>query len=349
MPALKLTSIASGLSAPLFATSPAGDARLFVVEQGGRIRIIQGGAVLPTPFLDVSASISTGGERGLLGLAMHPGYASNGRFWINYTDTSGNTAVVEYKASTTDPNVADPQPVRVLLGIAQPFANHNGGMLAFGPDGYLYIGMGDGGSGGDPQGNGQNPQSELGKILRVDVDSYPTPAPGNMPGGNPHVWDMGVRNPWRFSFDRATGDLYIADVGQNAWEEVNVEPAGQGHRNYGWNTMEGTHCYQPSSGCSQAGLTLPVAEYSHDNGCSITGGYAYRGAAIPCLQGRYLYADYCSHRIWSFVWNGSAATDPKELTAELDPGDSITSFGEDAQGEAYVVTAAGTVYRIEEN
>lgn len=322
-----------------------------MVTQGGTIRIVAGGVLVPTPFLDVHALVSSGGERGLLGLAFHPGYGTNGRFWIHYTNLQGDTVLAEYKRSESDPNVADPTAVREVFTLPQPYANHNGGMIAFGPDGYLYMGLGDGGSSGDPQGNGQNLQTKLGKILRLDVDQYPAAPPGNVAGGDPQIWDWGLRNPWRFSFDRLTGDLYIADVGQSEWEEIDVEPAGTGHRNYGWNVMEGTHCYAPSSGCLTDGKVLPVTEYSHADGCSVTGGYVYRGASIPCLQGRYLYSDYCSSRVWSFVWNGSAATDAIELTADLDPGgtllSAVSSFGEDSSGEIYLTTGAGRVLRIE--
>jgi glucose/arabinose dehydrogenase len=225
-------------------------------------------------------------------------------------------------------------------------------MLAFGPDGYLYVGMGDGGAGGDPQNNAQNLNSKLGKILRIDVDGHPTPPAGNLIGGDPDLWDYGMRNPWRFSFDRATGDLYIGDVGQNTLEEIDVEPAGQGGRDYGWRIMEATQCFAPPTGCDTSGLTLPVVEYGRDLGCSVTGGYVYRGSAIPGLVGRYLYGDYCSNRVFSFAW-ADGVVDPQsssELTADLDPDSRIqglASFGEDAAGELYVVSLDGSVFRID--
>jgi glucose/arabinose dehydrogenase len=332
--------------------APGDPTRLYVLEQNtGEIRIIKDGTILLTPFFDLGgcgSEFSCNGERGLLGLAFHPNYAQNGRFWINYTDSGGDTVVAEYKRSA-DPDVAEPAEVKQLLTIAQPAGNHNGGGLAFGPDGYLYIGMGDGGGSGDTYGNGQNLNAMLGKMLRVDVDAYPTPPAGNLPSGmgNPHIWAIGLRNPWRYSFDRCNGDLYIGDVGQGEWEEIDVEPAGQGLRNYGWNTMEGAHCFNPMNNCDMTGLTLPVAEYDHGSGQSVTGGYVYRGTNIPSLVGRYLYADYVSRRVWSFVWDGSAATDPIELTNQLDPGGNISSFGQDANGELYIVEHGGRVFRID--
>jgi glucose/arabinose dehydrogenase len=350
VPALRLTRVAGGFDLPLFVTAAADDAsRLFVVEQSGRIRVIRDGTVLATPFVDLSERISCCGERGLLGLAFHPGYASNGRFFVNYTNTDGDTEVVEL-ARSGDPDVASPDVVRRFFTIDQPFANHNGGMLAFGPDGNLHVGTGDGGAAGDPQNNAQNLDSKLGKILRIDVDSYPTPPPGNVAGGDPDVWHYGLRNPWRFSFDRATGDLYLGDVGQGVLEEIDVAAAGVGGSNFGWRIMEGTQCFQPPSGCDTTGLTLPVVEYGRDTGCSVTGGYVYRGSAIPGLDGHYLYGDYCSNRVFAFRWQDGVVTDSRELTDDLDPDAQIqglTSFGEDTGAELYVVSRDGTVFRIE--
>ena len=349
-----LEPVASGLDQPLFVTAPPGDtARVFVLEQSGRIVIVRHDSVLGTPFLDVSALISCCGERGLLGLAFHPQYATNGYFYVNYTNTAGDTRVMRYHVSA-NADVADAASASLVIGQAQPFPNHNGGMLAFGPDGYLYVGLGDGGSSGDPQGNGQNPNTLLGKILRLDVNA--AGAPYAIPAGNPfagqaghrgEVWDLGLRNPWRFSFDRQTGELYIGDVGQNAHEEVDVEPAGGGGRNYGWNTVEGMFCY-PSGGtnCSMTGLTLPVLDYSHSDGCSITGGYVYRGQRIPSLAGVYFYSDYCSGWIHSFRMSGGQATEHTDWPT-LAPGGNISSFGEDGRGELYVVSIGnGTVHRF---
>ena len=347
---LRLVPVASGFDLPLFVTFAPGDpSRLFVVEQGGLIRVVRDGALLATPFVDLANRISCCGERGLLGLAFHPDYADNGRFFVNYTNVDGDTEVVEL-ARSGDPDVASPETVRTFFVVEQPFANHNGGMLAFGPDGYLYVGLGDGGAGGDPQDNAQSLDTKLGKLLRMDVDAYPEPPPGNLAGGDPDLWAFGLRNPWRFSFDRATRDLYIADVGQNALEEINVAPAGQGGLNYGWRIMEGSQCFQPETGCDMDGLTLPVVEYGRDVGCSVTGGYVYRGDALPGLEGRYLYGDFCSNRVFSFRWEAGAVRDDVELTTELDPDGQIqglTSFGEDAAGELYVVSRSGSVFRIE--
>ncbi|HEX3049957.1 MAG TPA: PQQ-dependent sugar dehydrogenase [Aggregatilineaceae bacterium] len=351
----QLVEVASGFSKPLYVTH-AGDERLFVVEQSGKIRIVQDGAILEPPFLDVSSIISpealTGdySERGLLGLAFHPDYAENGTFFINYTDLNGDTVVARYAVSADDPNVADPNSVLPILQVAQPYPNHNGGHLAFGPDGYLYIALGDGGSGGDPQGNGQNVGTLLGSILRVDVNTdqgYLIPPDNpfvNQSGVQPEIWSWGWRNPWRFSFDRQTGDMWIADVGQNEWEEVNFESAGgPGGLNYGWNAYEASYPYSGAEAASD--VVMPILEYSHDEGCSISGGYVYRGPAIPSLQGTYFYGDWCSGLIWTAQSDASGAW---TSTVSLQSGLSISSFGEDAAGELYVVDYNGTLYRIAE-
>jgi len=349
----KLQLIVSGLSSPLYLTAPSGDlSRLFVVEQTGGIRIIKDGALLPTPFLDISTKITAGGEQGLLGLAFDPDYASTGRFVVHYTDTNGDTHLSQFTVSS-DPDVADPASEQVILTADQPYNNHNGGQVLFGPDGMLYLGLGDGGSEGDPQGRGQDLSDLLGSILRLDVRSTsPYSVPPDNPfvgqaGVQPEVWSYGLRNPWRFSFDRATGDLYIGDVGQDSFEEVDVAPAAAGSGkglNFGWNIMEGTHCYNAST-CNQSGLTLPVLEYPHSEGCSVTGGYVYRGSVIPALQGLYFFGDYCQGTVRSFRYQGGSAT---ELTdwPTLRPGGSITSFGEDAAGELYVVIQSGSVFKI---
>jgi glucose/arabinose dehydrogenase len=348
-----LEQVASGLAFPLYLTTPPGEAaRLFIVEKGGAIRIVKNGSLLPTPFLNLSDRVSTGGEQGLLGLAFDPQYSSTGRFVVHYTDVQGNTRVSIFHVSG-DPDVADGASEQVVLTAQQPFENHNGGQIAFGPDGFLYLGLGDGGSGGDPQGRGQDLSDLLGSILRVDVQGgsgYTVP-PDNpfvgRSGAAPEVWSYGLRNPWRFSFDRSTGDLYIADVGQSAWEEVDVAPAAEGGAkglNFGWNLMEGNHCYATNP-CTQFGLTLPVLEYSHDQGCSITGGYVYRGGAIPDLQGHYFYADFCEGWIRSFRYHDGRATDQADWPS-LRPGGGVPSFGEDAAGELYVLSTNGGIYRI---
>jgi glucose/arabinose dehydrogenase len=345
---LRLQAVVNGLQSPVYVTAPAGDARLFIVEQPGRIRVVENGQLLPTPFLDLTAKASSGGERGLLSVAFHRRYAQNGFFYVDYTDGNGDTRVERYHVST-DRNRADPASASLVITIAQPFANHNGGLVAFGPDGLLYVGMGDGGSGGDPQENGQDPTRLLGKLLRLDVDGA---QPYGIPSTNPYagrtgrrgeIWALGVRNPWRFSWDRETNLLYVADVGQNRLEEVNVVPAAQAGANYGWDEMEASDCYEPSSGCRREGMTLPVLEYSHDDGCSITGGYVYRGQAIPALRGQYLYADYCKGWIHGFRYTGGQAADRRSW---IEDAGSITSFGEDARGELYVTVQSGTVYQI---
>ncbi|MBY0278657.1 PQQ-dependent sugar dehydrogenase [Candidatus Binatia bacterium] len=350
MPALRLARVVEGLDQPLFVTFAPGDpSRLFVVEQTGRIRIVRDGTLLDAPFVDLSDRISCCGERGLLGLAFAPSYRQSGRFFVDFTNRDGDTEVVEL-ARGASADVASSATVRRFFTVAQPYANHNGGMLAFGPDGFLHVGLGDGGSAGDPQNNAQNPDVKLGKILRIDVDAYPTPPPGNVAGGDPDVLHRGLRNPWRFSFDRATGDLYVGDVGQNQLEEIDVAPAGAGPQNFGWRVMEASQCYQPPDACDTTGLTLPVAEYDHGVGCSVTGGYVYRGAALPGLVGRYLYGDYCSNRVFSFRWSDGAASEVIELTDDLDPDgvlNGLTSFGEDAAGELYLTSQDGSVFRIE--
>ena len=352
---LDFEPVATGLSSPLgLVHAGDGSGRLFIVEQTGRIRIHDGTQVRSTAFLDVGSLITCCGERGLLGLAFHPDYAVNGLFYVHYTNTAGNTAIAHYRVSA-DPNVADPASGQFLLNVAQPFTNHNGGQLAFGPDGYLYIGLGDGGSGGDPDNRAQNLGTLLGKMLRIDVDGgfpYAIPATNpfrTTPGALPEIWAYGLRNPWRFSFDRQTGDLFIADVGQSAREEVDFQPStSTGGENYGWRLMEGTACFNPSTACNNGTLTLPILEYGHSLGCSIIGGYRYRGSRFPQLTGRYFYGDFCSGRIWTGTQSGQTWSSSQLIETAL----SITSFGEDEGGELYVVHygsgADGTVQRLVE-
>jgi glucose/arabinose dehydrogenase len=340
----------SGLSNPLLLTAPVSDPRLFIVEQPGRIRIVENGNLRPTPFLDLSGEISSGGERGLLGLAFHPSYASNGFFYVYFTAPNGDITINRYTVSQ-DPNVVDAGTSHVILTVDHSSrSNHNGGMLAFGPDGMLYIGTGDGGGGGDPDENSQDLGALLGKLLRIDVDAgdpYAIP-PDNpfvgMTGAQEEIWALGLRNPWRWAFDRTAGNLYIADVGQGAWEEVNVVASTTAGLNYGWDNMEGRHCYEPSSGCNQTGLTLPALEYSHAEGCSITGGFVYRGSAIPSLQGTYFYADFCNGWVRSFRYANGAATEQQDR--DLGSLGNILSFGEDAAGELYILSGNGTVHQI---
>jgi glucose/arabinose dehydrogenase len=349
----RLQTVVTGLSSPLYVTTPPGDlSRLFIVEQTGAIRIVKDGSLLPAPFLDLSGRIVAGGEQGLLGLAFDPEYATTGMFVVHYTDPAGDTHLSTFQV-TADPDVADPASEQIILAADQPYPNHNGGQVVFGPDGFLYLGLGDGGSSNDPEGRGQDLTELLGSILRLDVQGGPSYAvPPDNPfvgqaGVQPEIWSYGLRNPWRFSFDRATGDLYIADVGQTQFEEVDVASAAGGAgrgANYGWSVMEGSHCLTGGQ-CDQTSLTLPAFEYDHSQGCSITGGYVYRGAAIPQLQGVYFFGDYCQGWVRSFRYSVEGAT---ELTdwPTLRPGGQITSFGEDNAGELYVVTGNGGVYKV---
>lgn len=342
--------VTSDLRQPLFLTHAGdGSGRLFVVEQSGRVRIVEKGRLLEAPFLDVSDSVSFGGERGLLGLAFHPAYRTNGRLFVNYSRSSdGATIVAEHRVSD-DPALARPEG-EILLVVEQPYGNHNGGMVAFGPDGYLYIGMGDGGAGGDPGNRGQARRELLGKVLRIDVDgggpyAIPTDNPFAEGGGRPELFAYGFRNPWRFSFDRQTGRLWAADVGQDAYEEVSLVRRGG---NYGWRIMEGAHCFEPPTGCPTKGLEPPAVEYAHSGSrCSITGGYVYRGEQVPELRGMYLFGDYCSGEVFGVheteVAGGAVISHPSVL---LDTDLRISSFGEDERGEVYVVDHAGGVYRI---
>jgi glucose/arabinose dehydrogenase len=350
-PRIALNPVATGFSSPTQVTSAHdGSGRLFVVEQAGRVKIVKDGAVLPTPFLDITNRVSCCGERGLLSIAFRPGQGRTDDFYVDYTDADGDTTISSFFVSS-NPDAANPFSEGVRLKIKQPFANHNGGQLAFGPDGYLYVGMGDGGSAGDPNNNGQNLGSLLGKVLRLDVVSrstYAIPATNPFAGSataRPEIWAFGLRNPWRFSFDRKTGDLYIGDVGQDAWEEVDFQPArSAGGANYGWRLTEGNHCFNPATGCSFAGITPPVAEYGHVNGnCSITGGFVYRGRDFARLSGIYFYADYCSGRVWG-LRKGAFGWETQEL---LKPGYGITSFGEGDTGEVYAVDGnSGSLYRL---
>ncbi len=343
-----LEPVLAGLNSPIYVTNAHdGSNRLFVVEQPGRIKVFQPGASTPTVFLDITSRVLSGGERGLLGLAFHPQFSTNRRFFVNYTRQSdGATVIAQYRASASNPNVADAAET-VLLVIGQPFANHNGGMIEFGPDQFLYIGMGDGGSANDPGNRAQNINELLGKILRIDVDPaiagvpYSSPSDNPFFGGTPgrdEIYAVGMRNPWRFSFDRATGQLFAGDVGQNAREEIDIITLGG---NYGWRVMEGDICNPSFSGgvCTRIGIA-PVAEYSHSGGrCSISGGYVYRGSQSSLPAGAYVYADFCTGEI--FMLSGGTAS------VLLDTGLSISSFGEDEAGEIYVVGLGGTVDRID--
>ncbi len=351
---VRLARVRGGLGDALFITgAPGQPGRLFVVQQGGRIRILQNGRLLGRPFLDVSRLIAAGGEQGLLGLAFHPDYARNGRFYVDYTNRAGDTRVVEYRRVSA--TRADPSSARVLLGVDQPFANHNGGALAFGPDRMLYVALGDGGSGDDPHNNAQNLNSLLGKLLRIDVDGSGGGRPYGIPAGNPfangggrpEIYAYGLRNPWRFSFDRARGDLWIGDVGQGSVEEIDYRAADTGAgTNFGWRAFEGRSVHIGGAQALEgpARQTPPVAQYTHAQGCSVTGGYVYRGTKVPALQGRYVYADFCSGTVWSM----RAGPNPGDVRRETGLGarlSNVTSFGESLNGDLYVI-AGGSLYRF---
>lgn len=353
---IEFEPVISGFASPIFVTAPAGDDRLFVLEQDGSIRIVENGAILPTPFLDLTGLTNQVGERGLLGMAFHPDYDSNGLFYVHYSRASdGATILAEYEVSG-DPNVADAGSAAILLTEAQPFSNHNGGMLAFKPGepgNYLYMAIGDGGDAGDPMGNGQNTDTILGAVLRLDVDNGGM-APASNPfvgvDGDDRIWQYGLRNPWRFSFDSGTGDMYIGDVGQNNFEEINFIPANStGGENLGWDLLEGSNDFECVD-CDQARMNtlLPIHEYPHTDGISVTGGYVYRGSEIPSLQGTYFFGDYAG-RIWSFRYDGATMTEFQEWDLPIGGSELVVSFGEDGFGELYFVLYSGTIYKLVDN
>lgn len=380
VPALQAKAVVTtGLAEPIDLAHAPNDAsgRLFVVERAGAVRIVKDGALVTKPFLDIKSKVVTGkangDERGLLGMAFHPGYASNGLFYVHYSDKAdandtGDSIIEEYKVGAASADEADVASARLVLKVEQPdnsnaaFRNHKGGAINFGSDGFLYIGLGDGGGSGDTDashgtGNGQNLAVLLGKMLRINPEksgaaAYSSP-PGNlkdkMAAAAPEIWDYGLRNPFRSSFDGCTGDLYIGDVGQDKWEEVDVEKPGDGNKNYGWNTMEGTHCYKPASGCAETGITKPVVEYDHNAGKSLTGGAVYRGKAIPALRGAYVYADYQSNAVWSLVYDRekSTASTPVSLKQDLNNVTSIVAIRTGPDGELYLISLMGGVYRLQ--
>lgn len=351
LPVVRLELLASGFASPVHVTH-AGDGsnRLFVVEQSGIIKIIKGTSILTNPFLDIKARVLSGGEKGLLSVAFPSGFVNKNYFYVNYTKKpDGASIVARYYVNPADSDMALPASEEILLTVNQPFSNHNGGQLAFGPDNFLYIGFGDGGSGGDPQGEGQRTDTLLGKLLRIDVESgiNPYDIPGSNPfvgqaGFRPEIWALGLRNPWRFSFDRQNGDLYIADVGQSNWEEINVQSnASTGGENYGWNIMEGTDCFNAVT-CDKSGLTLPVTEYNHTQGCSVTGGFVYRGVKFTGMQGLYFYGDFCEGKTWVLrlvngVWQNNLL---------IDTTLNISSYGENEAGDLFVVNINGSIFEI---
>ena len=351
---LGLTRVVAGLDNATFLTAQAGDSRLFVTERPGRVRIIENGSTRDLPYLDIGARVSTDGEGGLLSLAFDPQFGRNGYLYVYYTDLQRNIVVERFSAGAT-PTVANPTSGLVILRIPHPtYQNHFGGQLVFGPDGYLYLATGDGGGAGDPQGNARNLNSLLGKLLRIDVATATTTQPYTIPAGNPYrdtagrrpeIWASGLRNPWRFSFDGS--QLYLSDVGQDRREEVNIVTTSQAGLNYGWNTMEGTLCYGAAS-CDRTGLTLPAFEYEHGTGnaggCSITGGFVYRGRALPELAGRYLYSDFCGGYLKSFFATGNGITEQRDW--EIGDIGRVVSFGQDADGELYLLTGDGAIHKI---
>ncbi|MEO5939890.1 MAG: PQQ-dependent sugar dehydrogenase [Candidatus Limnocylindrales bacterium] len=351
--AVTLDPVVGGLTAPLAIVNAGdGSGRLFIAEQGGTVRIARSGAVLPAPFLDVAAEITSGGERGLLGLAFHPEFPADPRVFVDYTDARGDTQISSFVVDPAIPDRVDPASELRLLHVEQPFANHNGGALLFDPDGMLLVSLGDGGSGGDPQDNGQSLETLLGKVLRIDVDRPAAPTGGRpygIPADNPYadgdggrrpeIWLTGLRNPWRMSIDRATGDLWIGDVGQDAWEEIDVRRAAAlGATNFGWNRMEGTHCFEPEQNCEDPAFALPISDYGHDLGCTVVGGNVYGGTAQAALIGGYVFADYCSGRVFAIDPIGDTYRSPVEV---LRSDRSLSAFGEDEAGELYVVDIAG--------
>ncbi len=351
---LALQEVVAGLAEPVFLTAPAGDGRLFIVERAGRIRIVENGLLRPAPFLDIAARVSTGGEGGLLSMAFDPQYAATGLFFVYFTETTGDIAVERFRVSAGNPSLADPAPLRIITITHRAFSNHKGGLVAFGADGFMYLAPGDGGGSGDPSGNGQNLNTLLGKLLRIDVSNASVAQPYVIPPENPfagqpgrrgEIWAYGLRNPWRYAFDEATGLLYVADVGQAQREEVNVTSAGAAGLNYGWNITEGSLCFLTDP-CVLTGLTLPVLEYAHDGsgGCSIAGGFVYRGNAIPVLQGRYFYSDFCNGWLRSFVHVDGRAIEQVDWNI---PGvGQVFSFGQDGAKELYMLASTGRVHRI---
>lgn len=346
---IAIQSFASGFSNPSEIAHPVGDSRLFVVEQGGIIKILNSnGTTNTTPFLNLSTLTSASGERGLLGLAFHPNYATNGYFFVDYTNTAGNTVIARYSVNTTNPNIAQTSGT-ILMTIAQPFSNHNGGCLRFGPDGFLYIAMGDGGSGGDPGNRAQNINENLGKILRIDVNStvapfYTSPATNPYVGiaGNDEIWAIGVRNPWKFCFNSVNGDMWIADVGQDLIEEINKIPNPQPGMNFGWRCYEGNSTYNTTDCASSSTMTFPVATYTHSSGgCSITGGYVYTGSIYPDFANKYFFADYCQNRIGVVNTNNTIT-----YSATFTGNNNFTTFGQDSSGEIYAVSGAGSIYKV---
>lgn len=365
LPLLGLVPVIEDLPGPIFLDHVPGDDRLFIVLAEGKVVIAEDDELIAEPFLDLGSKVTTGSERGLLGFAFHPKYAENGLFYVHYSAGEvsganvGDTVIEEYRVSD-DPNRADPTSARIVLTVAQPYANHNGGTITFGPDGLLYIGLGDGGSGGDPQGHGQDPDL-LGSLLRIDPtesngEPYSSPS-GNYPGAAAEVFSIGLRNPFRFTFDGCNGDLYIGDVGQDQWEEIDFLRAGTPGVNFGWNVMEGTHCFSPRDGCDTDGLVLPIAEHSHTEAKSITGGTVYRGSQIPALRGAYLYADYTNNQVWWLRVNREtgAATAPASLSQDLNPR-SIVAIEAGPDGELYFASigsrsdtpSPGAIYRLEQ-
>lgn len=351
---VKLEPVASVDGAPLaFAAPPDGSGRLFVGTKEGRIWVLDGTSVRPDPLLDIRNLVSAGGEQGLLGIAVHPDFPSDPRVFVDYTDTGGNSVVSSFRTSGSNPDRLDPASEQWVIRVNQPYANHNGGAVAFGPDGMLYVSLGDGGSGGDPHGNAQRLDTLLGKVLRLDVNvpagdsaTYRIPLDNPFVGrgeARGEIWLLGLRNPWRMSFDRATGDLWIGDVGQGDWEEVDVARAGISGTNFGWNVTEGSHCFKPSRNCRTTGLMPPVTEYGHALGCTVIGGAVYRGTAQPPLLGGYLFADYCSGRAWAVAADGNGPVKPVRVGTF---GSGIVAFGEDGSGELYVANLDGTISRV---